>query len=165
MLVDIESVECQIDDGSGTRCETFNSGSATGNKCKFDVKFLFKFKNVGLACLDITAVQVNLGPLDTEMIEVYKYIDKDLCPNESLLVPDKRSSVNLCNEGGGSSWLIRVRIDEYFGQSKKIAYRYKWEPPAPLPYKCEDCTLSGVISAGKLNVLHYNVFYKINMKI
>ena len=153
MLVDIESVECQIDDGSGTSCETFTTGSTPGKKCKFDVKFLFKFTNAGLACLDITAVQVNLGPLDTEMIDVYKYTDRNLCPNESLLVPDKRSSVDLCDEGRGSSWLIRVRIDEYFGKSMNIAYRYKWEPPAPLPYTCQDCTLSGVVSAGKLNIL------------
>ncbi len=154
------SVECHIDDGSEARCESYKtSGTDNKQQCEFDVKFLFKLTNVGLSCQDIMAIRVDIGPLGREMIainDVYNYTSRHLCVNETWLVPDRRSTVDLCNIEG-KSWPIYIEIDEYFGKRANSTFNYKWKElgdqptTSPTQYACQDCTLTGVISAGKFS--------------
>ena len=155
-LLELESVDCQVDDGIGISCETFLGGGVTGNQqCVIDVKFNYHFTNTGLGCHDIVSIRSELGPVGKQVInfaDVYNYNQRQLCANEQWIIPDKRASVNLCNIEG-SSWQLAIEVKENFGIVSNLTMEYSWRSVAspsasPTVDTCQSCTLTGVVSAG-----------------
>ncbi len=96
----IDYVTCSvIDDGVETDCITFlESGPTTIRQCTVGIKLTYVFTNNGRNCINIANIKAEAGPLGTQALEfddVYSYQERELCANETWVVPDRRSSINL----------------------------------------------------------------------
>ena len=123
-----DSISCEIDDGSGLSCDSFLV-AATITDCTADIRFNYTFTNIGLGCVDVMAVRSQLGSLGTTLLrfnDVYSYRERELCNNEMWTVPDRRSSVNLCNAMLDESWCILLEVDELYGRRANATHEYEW---------------------------------------
>ena len=162
-----------INDGSNMDCSDFVEQAPSVQKCDADIFFNFTFTNVGLACIEIVNIRVALGPQGSSLLrfdDIYGYNDRKLCFNETWVVPDRRSNVNLCEESV-DPWEINIEIYESSGQKFKEAFEYELIPftkmmtPSTMPSVqakstmpsvrpsgapsidvCSDCTLISIIS-------------------
>lgn len=113
------NISCEINDGTGMSCENFISQAPSVEKCFADIKFNFDFTNVGLACVNITDIRVVLGPEGRSLLSfdsIHPYHQRQFCVNESWVIPDKRSNVNLCEESV-DPWEISIEVFESRDQS------------------------------------------------
>ena len=111
-------------------CTDFVEQAPSVQKCDADIAFNFTFTNVGLACIEIVNIRVALGPEGSSLLrfdDIYGYNDRKLCFNETWVVPDRRSNVNLCEESV-DPWEIIVEIYESSGQSFKETFEYELIP-------------------------------------
>jgi hypothetical protein len=94
---------CEIDDGSGTDCQGFLSRNeiSVSYQCNgVDIKFNYTVTNVGIVCVNIVDIRTKLGRLGVKTLvfdDVYNYQDRQMCANKSWAIPDRRSSINLCD--------------------------------------------------------------------
>ena len=162
----IENVTCAIDDDLETDCLLFlENGPTSKSECTVDIKFTYQLTNIGLNCINIAKIRAKAGPLGNETLvfdDLYNYFERDLCQNETWAVPDRRSSVNLCEklENSPSSWNIFLHIDEFYGKTANATSYFTWSfspslSPSSFPSlsptidTCTDCTLTSVISGGR----------------
>ncbi len=169
LVLDIdEEITCEIDDGSGTSCQDFINTVTSINKCNVDIAFKFTFTNRGLACVHVSDILVSLGPIGDELLsfdDIYSYQERELCVGETWTVPDRRRKVKLCKESD-TAWDIFIEVKESRGQQKRRRYTFGWIPylgssavPYPSPTAvptidtCQDCTLTGLVSASKYHCI------------
>ncbi len=151
-------------------CNDFIEQATSVQKCDADIAFNFTFTNVGLACIEIVNIRVALGPLGLSLLrfdDIYGYNDRQICSNETWVVPDRRLNVNLCKESV-DPWEIIIEVDESSGQSLKESFEYELIPfnnntasstmpsgrpsGAPSIDVCSDCTLTSQIRGSKCQI-------------
>ena len=166
-----EEITCVIDDGSGKSCQNFVNEVDSIYECKADIAFTFSFTNRGFACVYISDIRVALGPFGDELLcydDIYEYNFRWLCPGETWTVPDRRKKVNLCKESD-NEWDISIEVKESRGQQNRRRYSFPWSPytnlavPFPAPTAsptvdtCDDCTLTGLVSASKYSITFFMI--------
>jgi hypothetical protein len=166
---------CEIDDSSGTDCQDFLSRSEipASRQCNgVDIKFNYTFTNIGIACVNIVDIRTKLGRLGVKTLvfdDVYSYQDRQICANESWTIPDRRSSINLCDLSDDPLDVL-IDVNEYNGRMTNLTFVYDWavDEKFTFPFQelsnypslsthpsltptmdtCEDCTLTGFVSGG-----------------
>ena len=132
-----DEITCEIDNGSGSDCRVFFSNltssysNYTSENCTVDLKFNYTFTNVGLACVSIATVSANIAPLGTQQLDfndIYSFQEREICNGEAWTVPDKRTSVDLCevSQELDPSWDIVVDIEDFNRRIENITFAYRW---------------------------------------
>ena len=158
-LLQVDDVQCIIDDGSQESCESFIA-RATADMCQneVDILFTYTFTNIGLACVRITNVEADFSPFGKAGLT---FNDMDLCEDESMSVDDKRTTTSLCDE---SYWDIAIGVSDEKGRTNSLAYQYilpssavpsstpttTSPPTTDIEDDCiGDCTLTSMFTASK----------------
>lgn len=158
-------------------CQDFISQASNVNSCNANVKFIFTFTNLGLSCNEIMKIKVALGPEGEQNIifnDIYSYQERSICTNETWIVPDRRNSVDLCEESV-DPWEIIVQVDNSRGQRNYHTYVYDWTllsrrpslPPAtrmpslipslsPSIDTCVNCSFTSIITASTFMTFHFS---------
>ena len=172
----LDEVTCIIDDGIDddieTDCLVFIENSVTsGGQCTVDIKFTYKFRNTGRSCINVASIKAELGPLGKRVLDfsdTYGYLEREMCSNDIWLIPDRRQSVNLCEESSASTtWNILIDVDSFSGGTTNMTSDFTWSispsvSPSILPSMsptidtCTNCTLTGIVSGGKIS---YYIFF------
>ena len=99
--------------------------------CEMDMEFNYTFTNVGQSCVSIEAIRAEVLPLGSQGLnlnDVYNYKEREICYGDSLTVPDRRFSVNLCEELEYiDPWEILLYVDEFNSRTKNLTFEYEWE--------------------------------------
>ena len=162
--LELNEVTCVVDDNLETDCISFIESGISTDQCTVDIKFTYIFQNTGPNCINIASIKAELGPLGTKLLEfsdVYGYLERNICTDDIWTIPDRRSSVNLCEQSyTAPTWDISIDVDDFNGRTTNMESNYTWsispstapsiQPSmAPTIDTCMNCTLTGIVSGGK----------------